>query len=123
MTVAVWSLHTATNTYIVSSSSIRTITLQPNQTLAKIFCVEESLSENDSVLVSTGDVIGVVLSSSNAIPIVSSNANAPVSIMKHSQNENPIDLLQSDLIDLSNSALHLYATISKHMDIIVPIQV
>ena len=123
MIVAVWSLDTATNTYIVSPTSIRTITLQPIQTLAKIFCVEELLSENDFVLVSTGDVIGVVLPSNGAIPIVSSNANPPLSIMKRSQNGNPIDLLQSDLIDLSSSALHLYATISKCMDIIVPIQV
>ena len=111
MTVAVWSLDTDTNAYIVSPSSIRTITLQPVQTLAKIFCVEESVNQSEFVQVSLGDVIGVVLPSSNAIPIISSSVDPLIAIKKHPRNESPVDLLQSDLSYLSSTALHLYATV------------
>ena len=44
MTVAVWSWDAAT-AYILCPSSIRTITLQPVQTQAKIFCVVKFLTE------------------------------------------------------------------------------
>ena len=113
MTVSVWSLDTATNTYIVSPSSIRIITLQPIQTLAKIFCVEESLNETDYITVSKGDVIGVVLPSSISIPIVSSSTSSEKFIMKHSRNDSPLNLSCSMLCPEYETALHLYATIGK----------
>ena len=113
MTVAVWSLDTATNTYIVSPSSIRTITLQPVQTLAKIFCVEECLSETDYITVSKGDVIGVVLPSNLSIPIVSSSASSEKLIIKHSRSDSPLNLSCSMLCPKYETALHFYATIGK----------
>ena len=113
MTVSVWSWDAATNTYIVSPNSIRTITLQPVQTLAKIFCVEESLNETDYITVSKGDVIGVVLPSSISIPIVSSSTSSERFIMKHSRNDSPLNLSCSMLCPEYEAALHLYATIGK----------
>ena len=112
ITVAVWSLDTATNTYIVSPSSIRNITLQPIQTLAKIFCVEESLNETEYVVVSTGDLIGVVLPSNNVIPVISSNSESAIS-MKFSQSEVPLSFLKLELLNSTGIALHLYASIGK----------
>ena len=113
MIVAVWSLDANTSTYIVSPSSIRIITLQPVQTLAKIFCVEESLSETEFIQVSQGDVIGVVLPPNNAIPIVSSNAGSTHYIMKVLQSQYLINTVQSKLFTECEMALHLYATVGK----------
>ena len=113
MTVAVWSLDTAINTYIVSPSSIRTITLQPITTLAKIFCVEHNLGETEYSMVSPGDVIGIVLPSTNAIPIVSTSAGSEKYIVKHAQNEHPLNVVQSKLQAVYETTLHLYATVGK----------
>ena len=112
MTVAVWRLDTSTNTYRVTAGSARrTVSLLHNATLAKIVCMEETLSPADSVSVMEGDVIGVVLPSSNPIPVVSS---APTSsLLRHSQSASAGDLLSSEFTDLSGSALHLYGTLGQ----------
>ena len=115
MTVAVWRLDTGTNTYRVVTGSSRTITLVPTQTLAKIFCVEETLDSADSVFVMQNDVIGAVLPSSNPIPVVSSDPSSSSSLMRHSQSSSAIDLLNSELTSLSGTALHLYGSISKEI--------
>ncbi len=69
MTVAVWRLdsNTNTNTYSVLTDTVRIIALQLVATLAKIFCVEETLDPAEYVQVSQGDVIGVVLPFNNPI--------------------------------------------------------
>ena len=113
MTVAVWSLNTATNTYTVSPSSIKTITLQPVQTLAKVFCIEESLNETEFVQVSQDDVIGVVLPSSNAIPIISFSLESHKHVLKYSENETPVNVLQYNARKEDNVSMHLRATLSK----------
>ena len=113
MTVAVWSLDVATDTYVVNPNSIKTITLQPVQTLAKIFCIEESLDERDFILVSQNDVIGVVLPSSNPIPILGSNADPSIQLRRHISSTSPADVISSELTTLSSSVLHLYATIGR----------
>ncbi len=113
MTVAVWSLDVATDTYIVNSNSIKTITLQPVQTLAKIFCTVESLDERDFILVSQNDVIGVVLPSSNPIPILGSNADPSIQLGRHISSTSPADVISSELTTLSSSVLHVYATVGK----------
>ena len=73
MTVAAWRL--VGGTYQLVQGTTRTLTLSPVQTLAKIFCVEEALDPADDVAVSMGDVIGVVLPSTN--PFLSSAPTLP----------------------------------------------
>ena len=97
---------------MVSPSSIRTITLQPVQTLAKIFCVEETLSETEYIVVSRGHVIGVVLPSINGTPIISFNASSEKYIMK-TQSDGSLNIDQSSLFTQSGIALQLNATIGK----------
>ena len=75
--------------------------------------MEESLNETEFIQVSQGDVIGVVLPSNTAIPIVSSSASSEMVIMKHSQNDSPLNLSCSMLHPKYETALHLYATIGK----------
>ena len=111
MTVAVWSMDAATSTYIVSPVSIRTITLLPVQTRAKIFCVVTFLTETDYIILSHGDVIGMVLPSNNPIPIVSSQVSSEKYTMKHSQSDYPLNITQSNLLPITETVLHLYATI------------
>ena len=114
MTVAVWRLDSNTNTYNVLTDTVRIITLQPVTTLAKIFCVEETLDPAEYVQVSQGDVIGAVLPSSNPVPVIGSNTGSTFfSLMKHSHNSVAINLLSSELTTLSETALHLYTTLSK----------
>ena len=74
MTVGVWSLDTNTNVYRLTEGSDRTITLVPIATLAKVFCVEETLEVSNFVSVTQNDVIGVVLPNNNAIPVLSAIA-------------------------------------------------
>ena len=115
MTVAVWSLDIKTNTYVLSPGSARNITLNPIRTLAKIFCVEESLDESDYVEVSQGDVIGVVLGPNNAIPVLGSAASSGAFTLEQCQNERPQNIPQQSLSSL-NMLLHLYASTSgKHV--------
>ena len=113
MTVAVWRFDSQTNMYNVVQGSTRTMTLQPIQTLAKIFCIEETLSESDYVQVMQGDVIGVVLPSSNPIPVVGTNAGSNYALQRHSQNSNAINLLNSEFSMQSQAVLHLYASIGE----------
>ena len=111
MTVAVWSLDIKTNTYVLSPGSARNISLNPIRTLAKIFCVEESLDESDYVEVSQGDVIGVVLGLNNAIPVLGSAASSGAFTLEQSQNEYPQNIPRQSLSTL-NMLLHLYASTS-----------
>ena len=111
MTVAAWRLDSGTETYQLVQGTNRTITLDPVQTLAKIFCVEEALDPADYVAVSQGDVIGVVLPSTNPIPVVSSNSGS--SLMRHSQSVSAINLLSSEFTVVSNSALHVYTKLGE----------
>ncbi len=114
MTVALWRLDSNTNTYNVITDTVRIITLQPVTTLAKIFCIEETLDPSEYVQVSQGDVIGAVLPSSNPVPVIGSNTGSTFfSLMKHSHNSVAINLLSSELTTLSETALHLYTTLSK----------
>ena len=111
MTVAVWRLDTSTNTYRVTAGSSRTLSLVHTATLAKIVCMEETLDSADSVFVMESDVIGVVLPSSNPIPVISSDPSSTSSLMTHPQNASATDLqLGSEFTSLSGTALHLYGT-------------
>ncbi len=90
MTVAAWRLEAGT--YLLIQGTNRTISLDPIDTKAKIFCVEETLVPGDYVSVSQGDFIGVVLPSTNPIPVVSTDAGSSSSLMKHPQSVGTSDL-------------------------------
>ena len=111
MTVAAWRLDAGIYRLIQGTS--RTITLTPIETKAKIFCKEEALDPVNYVLVSEGDVIGVVLPSTNPIPVVSSNAGSGFSLRRHPQNTGPTDLMGSEFAEILNSTLHLYVELGK----------
>ena len=111
MTVGVWSLDSSATTYQLTSGSNRTITLTPVATLAKIFCVLESLDPADYVFVSQNDVIGVTLPASNAIPVLSSASGS--SLLRHSEAVNTASLLASGFNTTDNRGLHLYSNLGK----------
>ena len=108
MTVAAWRLEGGT--YQLVQGTARMLTLSPVQTLAKVFCVEEVLDPADYATVSMGDVIGVVLPSTNPIPVISSNTGS--SLMRHPQTRTT-NLLGSEFTTLPDSALHLYAKLRR----------
>jgi len=110
MVVAIWSLDTSTNSYVVSHGSIRNITQNHTATLAKLFCVEEALKESDYVQVNKGDVIGVVLASNNAIPVLGS-ATSSSDMLGKSQYDYPQNISLNSLSSFSGF-LHLYASTS-----------
>ena len=83
----------------MSTSSI--ITVLPVLTLAKISCMEEALNETECIIVSPGDVIGVVL------PL---NAGSKHLVF---QSQYPINIVQSKLFTKCEKALDLYATVGK----------
>ena len=112
MTVAAWRLDTGTNTYRVTAGSSRTISLVHIDTLARIFCMEETLDSADSLFVMESDVIGVVLPSSNPIPVVSSDLSSN-SIVTHPQNASAVDLLNSELTSVSGINLHVFADLGR----------
>ena len=109
--------------YILSPSSIRTITLQPVQTQAKIFCVVKFLTETKHIILSLGNVIGVVLPSNNPIPIVRSNVSSKKYIMKNSQSDYHFNITQRNLLPINETVLLLYATIgiAKNTIILYPL--
>ncbi len=99
--VAVWRLGNTTDQYILLNGSITLIELQPVDTLARIYCTQEILV--NSIEVRRGDVIGVVLPTENPIPMIGMESE---NILHYSET-------LDDLLRLLNSALHLYAEISK----------
>lgn len=85
-------------------------------TLAKIFCIEEVPNPANSVAMAEGDVVGVVLPSSNSIPVVSTNADSSQQLMKHAQSTTTSDLLSSEFTTITGSALHVYANLGDMLD-------
>ena len=95
-------LDNTTDQYILLNGSITLIELQPVNTLkCNIYCTQEILV--NSIEVSRGDVIGVVLPTENPIPMIGMESE---NILHYSET-------LDDLFRLLNSALHLYAEISK----------
>ncbi len=99
--MAVWRLVSTTDQYILLNGSITLIELQPVDTLAHIYCTQEILV--NSIEVRRGDVIGVMLPTENPIPMIGMESE---NILHYSET-------LDDLFRLLNSALHLYAEISK----------
>ena len=121
MTVAVWSLDSATNTYMASRDSIKNVILQPVQTPAKIYCVEVALLEEEYFPVSQGDVIGVVLPSENKIPVVGFSEQMDNHFLQYSSKEMFTPIQVSGLRSGRNLFVHLSATIGKCIEKIVEI--
>ena len=110
MTVGVWSLDAGANTYQLTEGSARTLTLVPVFTLAKVFCMEETLKDSDFISVSQNDVIGVVLPATNATtPVLSSTTST--SLLRHDQTTTSKSLSRSDFSAVTNTALHLYSNL------------
>ncbi len=92
-------LDNTTDQYILLNGSITLIELQPVDILARIYCTQEILV--NSIEVRQGDVIGVMLPTE--IPMIGMESE---NILHYSET-------LDDLFRLLNSALHLYAEISK----------
>jgi len=99
----------------MSDRSIKNITLQPVQTLAKIFCVEVALMEEEYVHVSEGDVLGVILPSLNRIPIVGSSEEVDRYFLQYSSAEISASIKFSGITNESNLFAHLFATVGKYI--------
>ncbi len=107
--VAVWRLDSTTDQYILLSGSITLIELQPVDTLARIYCTQEILEPVNSIEISRGDVIGVVLPTENPIPMIGLRSRNTL-LIRFGNMEVSSTLNAS--LKLSRS-LHLYAEISK----------
>ncbi len=110
MTVAVWSLDVVTNTYIVNPSSIRNITIKPEQILANIFCEKVMLTEAEYIQASQRAVVGVFLPSDNAIPVLGYDSYSENYLMESSEF---LTMSVTKLAFKHHVILHLYGTSSK----------
>ncbi len=108
MTVSIWSLG-ADNRYRVNPTSIRTITVPPVETEAKIFCMQEHLNTTEYVSVSLGDMIGVSLPENNPISVLRTNENLTQSILWAPNFDNT----SLNLMSINGISLHVYATIGE----------
>ncbi len=99
--VAVWRLDSTTDQYILLNGSITLIELQPVDTLARIYCTQEILV--NSTEIRRGDVIGAMLPAENPIPMIGMESENMLHYSDTSDN----------FLEPLNSALHLYAEISK----------
>jgi hypothetical protein len=117
MTVAAWRLEGGTYRLIKGTS--RNITLSFIATLAIIFCMEETVDPVDYVLITEGDVIGVVLPNTNPLPVVGSNTSSASSMKKHLHNAATADLLVSEFTEIPDTALHVYANLGKSIRLLL----
>ena len=113
MTVGVWSLDNDTNSYSMSPSSAKTLSVQHVQTRARVFCVEYALNDAESFFVSEDDVVGVIFPPSNAIPLVGTISNSLLSTHLYTDNENTTNISRNSLQSLPSTVLHLYVSIGK----------
>ena len=106
MTLAVWSKdHNET----VFPRYFTRISIIHNHTLAKVFCVEHSLSREDYLPVSQGDTVGVVLPSDNPIPVIGSGET---NYLKYRSELNLQSITMNSLTSAS-AIIHVEAVIGK----------
>ena len=110
MMVAVWSLDVATNTYVINPSSVKLITIQAISTLASIHCNQELLPDHVSVM--KGAVVGVIIPSEGAIPIVGFDSDSGNYLMKTDSVSNG-NIAASELSIGMHLSLHLHSSSSK----------
>ncbi len=96
----------------MNPSSIRNIVIKPVQTLAYIFCENVLLADVEYISVPQGAVVGVVLPSDHAIPIIEQDSRLEDYLMEGTKSMNiPV----SDLSIRNHLILHLYGTSSKYL--------
>ena len=107
MTVAVWSSYEGS--YAFYPGRFTRISLIHNHTLAKVFCVEHSLSREDYLPVSHGDIVGVVLPSVNPIPVIGSGEDTYLERITSEVLEN----ISTDSLSPTRAIWHVEAVIGK----------
>ena len=112
MTVAVWSLDVATDTYIINPSSVKLITIQAISTLASIHCNQELLTDHVSVM--KGATVGVIIPSKDAIPVVGFDSSETGNYLMKTNSVTNGNIATSELSNGMHLSLHLYSSSSKY---------
>ena len=106
MTLTMWSSYESS--YEFHSRRSR-ISIVHNHTLAKVFCVEHSLSREDYLPVSRGDIVGVVLPSDSPIPVIGSG-ETDFLIYRSEQN---LESIMCNSLTTTSAIMHVEAVIGK----------
>ena len=91
-------------------NSTTTITLQPQYTIASIYCKVVELESENYIPIMEGEYVGVALPSSNQIPLIGDTS--AYDILVHS-NTQEMATLAYNSFDERRLALHLYVDIGK----------
>ena len=86
------------------------MTLQPEYTIASIYCKAVELESENYIPIMEGDYVGVALPSSNQIPLIGDTS--AYDILVHSNTQEMATLAFSSFDEL-RLALHLYVNIGK----------
>ncbi len=109
-TFAVWRNDSMSSSVTMVTDSSLTVTLQPQYTIASIYCLVVKLKPEDHFIVREGDYVGVALPMTNAIPMVGTASDNTLLLTSFSTN---LSTLSSDSLIPAASSLHLYANIGK----------
>ena len=90
------------------NNSVTIITLQPEYTIASIYCKAVELESANYIPIIEGDYVGVALPSSNQIPLIGDTS--AYDILVHSNTQEMITLAFNNF-DERRLALHLYVDI------------
>ena len=120
MTLAVWT-RDHNETFKFHLRNFTRISITHNYTLARVFCAEHSLSIEDYLPVSNGDIVGVVLPSVNPIPVIGSGEMTD--FLKYRLEQNLKSTMYNSLTETS-AIMHVEAVIgkqnSRHCENILP---
>ena len=109
MTLAVWT-RDQNETFKFHLRNFTRISITHNYTLARVFCAEHSLSIEDYLPVSNGDIVGVVLPSVNPIPVIGSGETT--GFLKYRPEQNLKSTMYISLTETS-AIMHVEAVIGK----------
>ena len=110
MTLAIlWSSYESVDSYEFHPRRFTRISIIHNRTLAKIFCVEHSLSREDYLPVSHGDIVGVVLPSDSPIPVIGSGETI-TDFLKYRSEQN-LESIMYDSLTSTSAIMHVEAVI------------
>ena len=108
MTLAVWSKDRHETSVFLPRFSTR-ISIIHNHTLTKVFCMEHSLSTEDYLPVSHGDIVGVVLPSDNPIPVIGSGETNDLKY----RSERSLQNIMINSLTPTSAIMHVEAVIGK----------
>ena len=103
--VALW--RNSSNQYYVVDGSVTLIELQPVNNSARIFCTQVLLAPANYTEIRRGDVVGVLLPSSNPIPLIGRDEDNTI-LRDYIGRSSPSNVSSNQLQSL---AIHLYADI------------